>query len=386
MRTGYIKAAAAAALLAASAHAALAQDQGVTDTEIVLGEVEPLSGPPGLLGIAHNIGVRLALAEKNANGGIAGRKLRLIAEDDGYVSSRTIQSLRKLISVDKVFALTALSGSGQAIASAPVVEQSGIPTMVPIGPVPPIYNPPRKNIFAIGQSYDEGMRQLALFLADRFPGKKWGLVTQDDDYGVALRDGLTAAKEEKGFDVVFETIYKRGQTDFSSEMLRAKDAGVEVLIAGGIISENVAMVKELEKLGVKPEIGIFWPGRVPVVLKLIGPASNGLYAVDYVVPFDSPAGKKFVELAKTYLTDEEFSKMNRYTMTGYASTRVLLAAIESCANDLTWDCTNAAIARTKDFDVGVMAPITFADGSTFSNQPVQIMRADYDTLSFKLVD
>jgi branched-chain amino acid transport system substrate-binding protein len=385
MRIGSIKAVAAAALLAASAQAVLAQDQGVSDTEIVLGEVEPLSGPPGLLGIAHNIGVRLALEEKNANGGIAGRKLRLIAEDDGYVSSRTIQALRKLISVDKVFALTALSGSGQAIAAVPVVEQSGIPTMVPIGPVPPLYNPPRKNVFVIGQSYDEGMRQLALFLAEKFPGKKWGIVTQDDDYGVALREGLAAAKGEKDFNVVFETIYKRGQKDFSSEILRAKDAGVEVLIAGGIISENVAMVKELEKLGIKPEVGIFWPGRVPVVLKLIGPASDDIYAVDYVVPFDSPAGQTFAKLAESYLTEDELSKMNRYTMTGYASTRVLLAAIESCADDLTWDCTNAALARTRDLDVGVMAPISFADGSTFSNQPVQVMQADYDTLSFKPV-
>lgn len=385
MNTRSIKAVAAAILLAASSQAALAQDQGVTDTEIVLGEVEPLSGPPGLLGIAHNIGVRLALEEKNAAGGIAGRKLRLIAEDDGYVSSRTIQALRKLISVDKVFALTALSGSGQAIAAVPVVEQSGIPTMVPIGPVPPLYNPPRKNVFVIGQSYDEGMRQLALFLAEKFPGKKWGVVTQDDDYGVALREGLAAAKAEKDFNVVFETIYKRGQTDFSSEILRAKDAGVEVLIAGGIISENVAMVKELEKLGIKPEVGIFWPGRVPVVLKLIGPASDDIYAVDYVVPFDSPAGQSFAKLAGRYLTEDELSKMNRYTMTGYASTRVLLAAIESCAEDLTWDCTNAALAKTRDLDVGVMAPISFADGSTFSNQPVQVMQADYDTLSFKPV-
>lgn len=386
MNTRSIKAVAAAILLAASSQAALAQDQGVTETEIVLGEVEPLSGPPGLLGIAHNIGVRLALEEKNAEGGIAGRKLRLIAEDDGYVSSRTIQALRKLISVDKVFALTALSGSGQAIAAVPVVEQSGIPTMVPIGPVPPLYNPLRKNVFVIGQSYDEGMRQLALFLAEKFPGKKWGVVTQDDDYGVALREGLAAAKAEKDFNVVFETIYKRGQTDFSSEILRAKDAGVEVLIAGGIISENVAMVKELEKLGIKPEVGIFWPGRVPVVLKLIGPASDDIYAVDYVVPFDSPAGKTFAELAAKFLTQDELSKMNRYTMTGYASTRVLLAAIESCADDLTWDCTNAALAATKDFDVGVMAPISFAEGSTFSNQAVQIMQADYEALSFKSVD
>jgi ABC-type branched-chain amino acid transport systems, periplasmic component len=165
---------AAAVSLLLSTTVGFAADQGVTDTEILLGEVEPLTGPPALLGVAHNLGVRLALEEANAAGGINGRKLRLTALDDGYVSSRTIQSLRKLISVDKVFALTALSGSGQAVASLPIIEESGIPAIVPIGPVAPLYTPPRKNIFVVGQSYEEGMHQLALFLADKYPGKKWG--------------------------------------------------------------------------------------------------------------------------------------------------------------------------------------------------------------------
>lgn len=62
-----------------------AQQQGVTDTEIVVGDILPLTGPPALLGVAHNIGVKLAVAEVNAAGGINGRKVRLISEDDGYV-------------------------------------------------------------------------------------------------------------------------------------------------------------------------------------------------------------------------------------------------------------------------------------------------------------
>ncbi|WP_137388530.1 ABC transporter substrate-binding protein [Rhodoligotrophos defluvii] len=378
-----LAAAFAALCLAAPASAA---DQGVTDTEILLGEVEPLSGPPGLLGIAHNIGVKLALAEANANGGINGRKLRLIAEDDGYVSSRTIQSLRKLISVDRVFALTSLSGSGQAVASISLVEQTGIPTIVSIGPVEPLYNPPRENVFVVGQSYEEGMRKLALYLAEKHPDARWGVVTQDDDYGVALREGLEKAKAEKNFNVVFESIYARGQKDFSSEIRRARDANVDVFIAGGIISENVAMVKEMETLGMKPAVGIFWPGRVSAVLNLIGPASDGLYAVDYVEPLGSEAGKAFVELAKKYLSEDEVKHINRYTMTGYAGARVLLSAIERCGDDLTWKCVNGQLAQTKDLKTGVMAPITFEQGSRFSNQPLHIMKADYANKTFVLVD
>lgn len=377
----YVKGLAAAALLALPAGMATA-DQGVTDTEILLGEVEPLTGPPGLLGVAHNLGVRLALAEVNAEGGIGGRQLRLIAEDDGYVTSRTIQSLRKLIGVDKVFALTSLSGSGQALASMPIIKQSGIPAMVPIGPLPPLYEPPSDNIFVVGQSYTEGMHQLALYLAKEYPGAKWGIILQDDDYGKSLGEGIEQAKEEVEIDVVFETEYARGQKDFASEMLRVKDAGVEVLIAGGIISENIAMVKEAEKLGITPAIATFWPGRVPEVLKAIGPASDGIYGVDYVAPIQSEAGQAFLELARQYLTEEEVARVNRYTMTGYSSTRALIEAMKGCADDLTWACTIEKLETNPPIDTGVMDPIGFGPDNRFSNSGVTIMRADYETLSF----
>jgi len=376
----------AASLLLVSPGALLAQDQGVTDTEILLGEVEPLTGPPSLLGVAHNLGVRLAIAEANANGGVADRQLRLIAEDDGYVTSRTIQSVRKLISVDEVFALTALSGSGQAIASMPIVEQFGIPTMIPIGPLPPLYEPPVDNIFVVGQSYTEGMRQLAIYLAETYPDMNWGVVLQDDDYGNALHEGIQQAMEEVDINIVYETEYARGQTDFASEMLRVRDAEVGVLIAGGIISENIAMVRETERLGIDPVIATFWPGRVPEVLAAIGEASDGIYSVDYVAPIQSEEGQAFLELAATYLTEDEVGRVNRYTMTGYSSTRVLIEAMRGCADDLTWACTIERLQSNAPLDTNVMAPIGFGEGNRFSNSEVTIMRADYETLSFVPVD
>lgn len=104
--------------------------------------------------------------------------------------------------------------------------------------------------------------------------------------------------------------------------------------------------------------------------------------MDYVEPIASEEGQKFIELAKKYLSADEVARINRYTMTGYAGARVLLAAIAKCGKDLTWACTNAELAKTKDLMTGVMAPISFADGSRFSNQKVQIMRADFKTLGF----
>lgn len=366
--------------------AVFAADPGITDTEIVIGDVEPLTGPPALLGVAASIGHKIAIAEANNAGGIHGRKIRYVLEEDGYVTSRTIQGVRKLIDVDKVFAVLGVSGSGQSIAVMPILEKAGVPTVIDVAPVKFLWEPPRKNVFVVGQSYEDGIVHLANFLAEKNPGKKWGLITQDDDYGVTVRDGFDSVVKSKKLNVAFSGSYKKGQQDFSSDMLQLKDSGAEVFLAGGIIAENIAMMKELEKLNIKPAVGIFWPGRIEPVLKLMGPAGDGIYAVDYVEPFAGAAGKAFLEKAKPLVSEAEFKGINRYTMTGYAGARVLIAAIERCGQQPTWACTIAELEKTKNFDTGIMAPISFGPGVRFSNQKLQIMQADAATLSFKPVN
>jgi branched-chain amino acid transport system substrate-binding protein len=365
---------------------AFAAEQGITDAEIVIGDVEPLTGPPALLGVAASIGHKIAIAETNNAGGINGRKIKYVLEDDGYITARTIQGAKKVIEVDKAFAMLGMSGSGQSIAVMPVLEKAGIPTVIDVAPVKFLWEPPRKNVFVVGQSYEEGIIHLVKYLAEKNPGKKWGLITQDDDYGITVRDGFDSVVKEKKLNVVYSGNYKKGQQDFSSDMLQLKDSGTEVFLAGGIIAENIAMMKELEKLNVKPVTGIFWPGRVEPVLKLMGPAGDGIYAVDYVEPFAGEAGKAFLEKAKPLVSEAEFKGINRYTMSGYAAAKVLIAAIERCGKQPTWACTISELEKTKEVATGVMAPISFGPGVRFSNQKLQIMQADFGTLSFKPVN
>src|SRR5712675_1456763 len=385
-----IKHIAAAALLLAGAcldaGSAIAGDPGITETEILIGDVEPLTGPPALLGVAASIGHKLAIAEANNAGGINGRKVKYVLEDDGYVTARTIQGVRKVIDVDKVFALLGISGSGQSIAVMPVLEKAGVPTVIDVAPVKFLWEPPRKNVFVVGQSYEEGIIHLVTYLADKNPGKKWGLITQDDDYGITVRDGFDAVVKAKKLNVVYSGNYKKGQQDFSSDMLQLKDSGAEVFLAGGIIGENIAMMKELEKLNIKPAVGIIWPGRIEPVLKLMGAPSDGIYAVDYVEAFTGPSGKAFLEKAKSLVSEAEFKGINRYTMTGYAAAKVLIAAIGRCGKEPTWACTISELEKTRNVETGVMAPISFGPGVRFSNQKLQIMQAEFSTLSFKPVN
>ena len=377
---------AAASLLAASAAApASAQQQGVTDSEIVIGDILPLTGPPAMLGVAHNLGVKVAVAETNANGGIHGRKLRLVSEDDGYVPSRTIQGVRKLLNSDKVFAFTSISGTAQAQAAMSLFKQAGVPAMAPITTYEGLYKPAIKNVFAVGYDMREAVYGLVVQMAERYPGKKWALISQDDDYGENVRDGFERAAKEKKLELVSSQIFKKGQSDFSSEILKVKQAGAEALMAGGVLGENVTMVKELERIGHKIPVGVTYVSRVPASAKMMGSAGENVYTVDYVYLESSPEAKGFMEKLDRHLSAEERTRVNRYSFTGYAAARALFTAMEQCGKGLTWDCTNAELAKISKLETGAMTPISFSATNHLAAPKLFLLKADPATSTYKLV-
>lgn len=372
-------------LLAAGVILPAAAQQGVTDSEIVIGDILPLTGPPALLGVAHNLGVKVAVAEANAAGGINGRKLRLVSEDDGYVPSRTIQGVRKLINSDKIFAFTSISGTAQAQAAMPVIKQTGIPAMAPITTYEGLYNPVIKNVFAVGYDMREAVYELVSRMAERYPNKKWAVISQDDEYGENVRSGFERAAKEKKLQVVSSQIFKKGQSDFSSEILKVKQAGAEALMAGGVLGENITMVKELERIGHKIPVGVTYVSRVPASAKMMGPAGETVYTVDYVYLESSPQAKGFMEKLEKHLSPEERAKVNRYTFTGYASTRALFVAMEKCGKALTWDCTNAELAKIKDLETGAMTPISFSATNHLAAPKLFLLKADPASATYKTV-
>lgn len=373
---------AALCLLCGGAVPALAQ-QGVTDTEIVIGDILPLTGPPALLGVAHNLGVKAAAAEVNAAGGINGRKIRLISEDDGYVPSRTIQGVRKLINSDKVFALTSISGTAQSQAAMPLVQRSGIPAMAPLTTHEGLYKPVIKNVFVVGYDMVDAVEELVSRMAERFPGKKWALISQDDQYGENVRLGFARAEKAQNLEVVSRQIYKKRQSDFSSEILKVKRAGAEALLAGGVLGENVTMTKELERIGLKIPVGVTYVSRVPASAKMMGSAGENVYTVDYVYLENSPQAQDFMGRLAKHLSPEEMSKVNRYTFTGYAATRALFHAIGRCGKALTWDCTNAELAKVTNFETGAMTPFSFSENNHLATPKLFLLKADPASVTYK---
>ncbi|MGQ3004228.1 MAG: ABC transporter substrate-binding protein, partial [Hydrogenophaga sp.] len=287
---------------------------------------------------------------------------------------------------DKVFALTSVSGTAQAQAAMPLIQQAGLPAMAPITTYEGLYKPTIKNVFAVGYDMSNAVEELAARMADRYPGKKWALISQDDDYGENVRDGFERATKAKKLQVVSTQIYKKGQTDFSSEILKVKQSGAEILLAGGVLGENVTMVKELERINHKIPVGVTYVSRVPASAKLMGAAAENVYTVDYVYLESSPQGKAFTDKISKHLSPEEMGRVNRYTYTGYSATRALFDAMGRCGKALTWDCTNAELAKVNNLDTGAMTPIGFTATNHLAAPKLFLLKADPAASTYKAVE
>jgi ABC-type branched-chain amino acid transport systems, periplasmic component len=302
------------------------------------------------------------------------------------VPSRTVQGVRKLINSDKVFALTSVSGTAQAQAAMPLIQQSGLPAMAPITTFEGLYKPVIKNVFAVGYDMTDAVAELVSRMADRYPGKKWALISQDDDYGENVRAGFERAAKAKNLQVVSTQIYKKGQQDFSSEILKVKQAGAEALMAGGVLGENVTMTKELERIGHKIPTGVTYVSRVPASAKMMGTAAENVYTVDYVYLEGSPQAKDFQDKLGKFLSPEELARVNRYTFTGYSATRALFDAMGRCGKALTWDCTKAELEKVRNLETGAMTPISFSATNHLAAPKLFLLKADPAAATYKMIE
>ena len=378
------KLAAVAALIACGA--AFAADPGVTDTEIVIGGVEPYTGPAGQLGYTITLGLRLGADEINAAGGINGRKIKVVVEDDQYVPAQSVQALQKLIDVHNIFALLGVSGGSHGLAMMPTIEKNKIPVINPAVTTEAHYAVGRPNFFGIGMNYTDGANEMMKLVNKLHPNEKWASLVQDDESGAPREAGYDKAVKELNLNSVLKQRFKPKQIDFSSEVLRLKAAGVTAIHLGGLPAINASIIKEVKKQGMNVKFAGLWTDHTPPMLDLAGAEGDGMYIFDFVPSItDKVASGPFLALAAKYLPKEDLPKANRYTMLGFVAMKVMGDAIAKCGKDVTRACVSANIEKTKNFSAGIGSPVTFGPGVRTSVPGGGLLKIDFSNKQFVAV-
>ena len=285
----------------AAGGSALAQTQGVSKTEIVIGSMQDLSGP--LVGFSKQLvnGMNMRVEEQNALGGVNGRKLKLVIEDSGYDPKKAVLATQKLVQKDKIFAMVGTIGTPVALPSMPILFEKNIPHLFPLTAAREMYEPLHKLKYSTAATYYDQIRAGVKMLVKQKGAKKVCTMYQDDDFGLEVMRGAEAGLKEINQVLAEKTTYKRGATDFSSQVSRMKDAGCDFVVLGTIIRETIGAIGTARKLGWNVDFMGSSASYTELIHKLGGPAMNGFYSTNTVnMPYLDDASKNVRDWANRY--------------------------------------------------------------------------------------
>jgi branched-chain amino acid transport system substrate-binding protein len=288
----------AAALFAG---AALAQTQGVSKNEIVIGSMQDLSGPIVAFSKQLKNGMEMRVAEINAQGGIHGRKLKLIVEDHGYDPRKAVLGAQKLVQRDRIFAMVGTIGTPTALASMPILFEKNVPHLFPLTAARQMYEPHHRLKYSFAAPYYDQMRAAVKHMVKTNKYQKVCTLYQDDDFGQEVMQGTEDGLKELKMALAEKTTYKRGATDFSSQIARMKNAGCDFVVLGTIIRETLGAIGTARKLGWGVDFMGSSAAYTDLIHKLGGPAMNGFYATNTVNnPYMDDASRNVREWASRY--------------------------------------------------------------------------------------
>jgi branched-chain amino acid transport system substrate-binding protein len=297
---GWFKTLWLSAALAFAAGSAIA-DQGVSSNEILLGTIQDLSGPLAGYGKAVRNGMQMRMDEINEQGGVNGRKLRLVTEDSGYDPKRAVLAAQKLVNQDKIFMMLAHIGTAQNNAAMPVLFDKNIVNFMPVTAAREMYEPLNRLKYANFATYYDQMRSALPILIKEKKLTKICVIHQDDEFGLEVFRGAETAMKTLNMEFAEKTSFKRGATDFSSQVARMKSAGCEMVVLGTIIRETVGTIAEARKNGFNPLFIGSSAAYSDLIHKLGGKATEGMYATMTVPhPYLDEASKPIAAWAGKY--------------------------------------------------------------------------------------
>lgn len=354
--------------LALSMPLAVAQTQGVTKDKIVVGSLLDLSGPLAGFGKQLRNGMTLRTEELNEQGGVNGRKLSLLIEDDGYDPRKAVLGAQKLVNQDKIFAMVGHLGTAPNMAAMPVQFEKNVINFFPITAAREMYEPFHRLKYAFAATYYDQVRHATPVLVKQKGAKKVCTVYQDDEFGLEVLRGAEAGLKTIGMELAEKTTYKRGATDFSSQVARMKAAGCDFVVLGTVIRETIGVIGESRKTGFNPTFLGSSAAYTELIHKLGGKAMDGLYAAMTVqVPYLDDASQPLRFWANKYKTrfNEDPSVFSVY---GYLAIDTFVRAVEKAGPNLTTDSfVKAMDTMTIPTDIFGSAEMTFGPKKRLGN-------------------
>ena len=355
--------------------------RGVTDTTVKIGLIAGMTGPSasvtGILGDVARDYTRYI----NDKGGIHGRKLISLAEDDRYSIPAGLAAFKKLVFKDEVFALSGPYTTPSMKALFGQMEKYKTPNLAAI-PQPSMINPLKKYIFATGEFYDDDFGVIFEYIMNELKPKnmKIAFVTYDGESGKEVFDSLKKWTQFFNYkDPIQREIIPLGALEASSQVMSMKRQGITHILIHHMVANAALLLRELRKFGLKTPVFADLLSCSEDTVKLAGEASkNYISAIGFSSWYDdTPGMKKVREIALRYHPGTDKPWRSKYYTAGWVVMTLLHEGMARAGRDLTPDSFVQAIESIKNFDTqGLCGPVTFSPSNHKGLSSCKLFKAD----------
>lgn len=294
--------------------------------EINIGSISPLTGGAASYGEKMTRAIDIAVQEVNEKGGIGGKRVIAIHEDDKLEAKDGVSAFKKLTSVDRVSAVIGAAGSSVTLAIAPIAESSKVPLITPIASAVSIS---KAGDFVFRICPSDALQ--GVIVASWMKEKEFSRVAVlyiNNDYGTGLKNSFKEAFTKLGGAVALEETFEKDSKDLRTQINKIKAAKVDAIFLPSYIEEAGVALRQIKELRVKVQVFGTDPYHDPKMLTIAGDAANGVFFTDV----SSPSGAVFERFAEKYKTKYK-QDAEILAAQSYDAAVALLMAIEKAGTD-----------------------------------------------------
>ncbi len=360
-RRNFLAGTAGLALSVPAIHRARASDEGVTSNEIRLGSFLPLQGGLAAGASQYRDGASAYFQWLNDEGGIHGRKIKWIAENDSYNPQQAVAVVRKLVDREGILAIVSTLGTTNNLGALPFLKQRGVPLICPLASHPSMNKPEDRIVFPLSPLGTSHGISMAEFVSNDLKAKKIAVFYQDDQYGKELLEGVKQYAQENGKEIVSTVSYVPSDVDVSPQAQQLRRAEPDAVIMAVIPKHGALMLIEAQKLGWKTNFIAPQLLGDEVTKQLAGSAINGLYFNLYaaVDSMDTPMVKQATEILRKYTPN---TPPGYWSFIGMAGAVAFAEGARAAGKNLTRESLMDGLESKKILKTGLVPPLDYTAG------------------------
>ncbi|MEW6614339.1 MAG: ABC transporter substrate-binding protein [Thermodesulfobacteriota bacterium] len=357
--------------------------RGVTDSEIRIGVIYDQTGPATPVTVPASKAFKNYFQWVNEKGGINGRKISLIIEDDRYSIPATISAYKKLLLKDQVLALLGPASSHGIFALTSAILKDKIPCVLPPSS-DRVVIPPKRYMFASGPTYEDQIQLIFQYIVRDLKKKnpRIAFVYNDTEHGKLGFKAAEKYKDEYGIDIVSIEIVNPGVLDATSQALNIKRRNPDFILMHLLVDNSIVMMKSAMKMGVKdiPFLGTQYTCTEDTIKVAGKAASNYTGIAIYSSWYDK--GSAMEEMRKVTLKynpgTEKPYRPKAYTQ-GWGDATILAEGIKRAGKDIDGEALVTALESIKNFDMrGLCGHVTFGPNDHKGSRYVKMYKANVE--------